>query len=236
LYNPNQPRIPKHHSGGGRWTRDGYGFLSDLAELRAPDNDEEGVRQASARVQEYPLWPLPTSRDFAAGWQIDPNWISDFDTDDPSRLVQLAAMLWPDKRDRVFGQLELPLESGGGGWGYRGGSLSLSLPFRRWLQRSPTAGVLRTPKGDFELVSGTGGPALRMLGKPGFNRWTLTHVEGHAAAEMWQNKIGEATLYINNTAICGQCIANLPRMLPPGAKLHVVLPNGASRTFSGRAP
>jgi hypothetical protein len=36
MYDPHQPRIPKHHHGGGRWTRDGYGLLSDLGALHPP--------------------------------------------------------------------------------------------------------------------------------------------------------------------------------------------------------
>ena len=29
MYDPNQPRIPEGHHGGGRWTRGGYGYLSE---------------------------------------------------------------------------------------------------------------------------------------------------------------------------------------------------------------
>ena len=48
---------------------------------------------------------------------------------------------------------------------------------------SPTSGMLRTPSGDFELVSGVGGPASAMpKGASGFDAWTRTHVEGDAAA------------------------------------------------------
>ena len=34
MYDPNQPRIPEGHHGGGRWTRGGYGYLSDVGKLR----------------------------------------------------------------------------------------------------------------------------------------------------------------------------------------------------------
>ena len=36
MYDPNQPRIPEGHHGGGRWTRGGYGFLSDVGKLPPP--------------------------------------------------------------------------------------------------------------------------------------------------------------------------------------------------------
>jgi hypothetical protein len=49
MYDPHQPRIPKHHHGGGRWTRDGHGLLSDLGALWPPEPaaDEEPRRNVS---------------------------------------------------------------------------------------------------------------------------------------------------------------------------------------------
>ena len=39
MYDPNQPRIPEGHHGGGRWTRGGYGYLSDIGKLPPPSQD-----------------------------------------------------------------------------------------------------------------------------------------------------------------------------------------------------
>jgi hypothetical protein len=68
---------------------------------------------------------------------------------------------------------------------------------------------------------------------PGFDRVTMTHVEGHAAAMMRHLGIDRATLYINNRTICSSCFDNLPKMLPPGATLKIVLPSGAFVFFTG---
>ena len=48
MYDPNQPRIPEGHHGGGRWTRGGYGYLSDVGKLRMPPS-EHRRRCAAAR-------------------------------------------------------------------------------------------------------------------------------------------------------------------------------------------
>jgi len=63
---------------------------------------------------------------------------------------------------------------------------------------------------------------------------TRTHVEGHAAALMHQRGLREATVYINNPEICPSCQKLLPRMLPPGSRLTVVLPDGTRVPFRGR--
>jgi SCP1.201-like deaminase len=97
----------------------------------------------------------------------------------------------------------------------------------------PTSGIFRTGDLTVELQSGYDGPAAAMRGSPGFDRWTLSHVEGHAAALMWQYETSEATLEINNPDICRSCLQNLPRMLPPGSILHVVLPDGTIVDFKG---
>jgi hypothetical protein len=97
-----------------------------------------------------------------------------------------------------------------------------------------TAGLLRTAAGETELLSGYSGPAKAMIGSRGYNIVTLGHVEGHAAALMHQTGVTEGTLFINNPVICKSCTQMLPRMLPPGASLKVVLPNGKSVTFTGQ--
>jgi len=85
------------------------------------------------------------------------------------------------------------------------------------------------------LKSGRAGPARSMpKGSSGFDLITKTHVEGHAAALMRQSGLTEATVYINNPAICDSCVRLLPRMLPSGSRLTVVLPNGSSVLFTGR--
>lgn len=48
---------------------------------------------------------------------------------------------------------------------------------------------------------------------------------------MWQMGISEAWLEINNPEICDRCEARLEGTLPPGAKLHIILPDGRIRTF-----
>jgi hypothetical protein len=98
-----------------------------------------------------------------------------------------------------------------------------------------TSGVLRTPTGDIPLQSGRAGPASSIpKGTAGFDAYTRTHVEGHAAALMRQQGLTEATVYINNPTICPNCSRLLPRMLPPGARLNVVLPDGTVVPFVGR--
>lgn len=98
-----------------------------------------------------------------------------------------------------------------------------------------TAGVMNVPGGITALESGWAGPASLMpRGSAGFNIVTRTHVEGHAAALMHMYRLPTATVYINNPAICSSCASLLPRMLPPGARLNVVLPSGQVRTFVGR--
>jgi hypothetical protein len=103
----------------------------------------------------------------------------------------------------------------------------------RFLAGGKTLGVLRTKAGDIPLQSGWTGPAASVpRGTAGFDIVTRTHVEGHAVALMRQTSVGEATLYINNPAICPSCSILLPRMLPPGSRLTVVTPSG-STTFVG---
>ena len=85
-----------------------------------------------------------------------------------------------------------------------------------------------------ELQSGYNRPAKNVpLGTPGFDNNVRAHVEGHAAAIMRQFGISEASVEINNPNICDQCNDQLKRMLPPGAVLHVILPNDHVVTFKG---
>jgi len=65
----------------------------------------------------------------------------------------------------------------------------------------------------------------------GFNRFTLTHVEGHAAATMKVRNISRATLLIELPP-CGSCDPLLPRMLPVGARLEVVYPEDTTYYWS----
>jgi hypothetical protein len=44
------------------------------------------------------------------------------------------------------------------------------------------------------------------------------------------------TLYINNPKICDNCTRLLPKMLPPGSTLNVVLPDGTVMQFKGISP
>ena len=99
-----------------------------------------------------------------------------------------------------------------------------------------TSGIFQAPNlpNPVELQSGYDGPTASMPpGSPGFNGVTKGHVEGHAAAIMQQLGIMDATLSINNPEICDACTSLLPRMLPPGAILRVILPDGKVEIFRG---
>jgi hypothetical protein len=111
----------------------------------------------------------------------------------------------------------------------------LELPF---VPRQPlTRGILMTENGVTPLRSGIEGPARGIpKGGAGFNIVTRTHVEGHAAAAMRSQGVKSGTLYINNPEICVACTKLLPRMLPPGSQLKVVLPDGSAVRFKGSSP
>lgn len=88
-----------------------------------------------------------------------------------------------------------------------------------------------------DLTSGYRGPSASMpRGTPGMNNRIKSHVEAHAAAVMRRDGLDEATLAINRTPCPGRtgCDAMLPRMLPPGAQLHVYGPDGVRKTYTGR--
>jgi hypothetical protein len=100
-----------------------------------------------------------------------------------------------------------------------------------------TSGILYTPGGPpIPLQSGYDGPAAAMKGTAGYDRLTLSHVEGHAAALMRQEGITEGTLYINKDEICDNCERLLPTMLAPGTTLNVVLPDNTIVQFIGVGP
>jgi hypothetical protein len=63
MYNRDQPRIPKHHHGGGRWTRDSYGLLSDLGMPRPPKDDDENAQQTLADLPRYAWMRDPQERE-----------------------------------------------------------------------------------------------------------------------------------------------------------------------------
>jgi hypothetical protein len=130
-------------------------------------------------------------------------------------------------------QIPLPLESGGGG----GGAIPVGRsppPLPRFVPGGKTSGEFQTPAMSVPLRSGYEGPAASVpKGTPGFDIITRAHIEGHAAALMRNQKITHGTLYINNPTICDSCAKLLPRMLPPGSTLDVVLPNGAKVPFKG---
>lgn len=48
-----------------------------------------------------------------------------------------------------------------------------------------------------------------------------THVEGHAAAIMWQREFNRAVLIVDR-AMCQVCSRDLPSALPPGTRLLVI--------------
>jgi hypothetical protein len=101
-----------------------------------------------------------------------------------------------------------------------------------------TSGILDIPNhSPIELESGYDGPAANMPPESsGFDLITKSHVEGHAAAIMRDQELMQGTLYINNPDICDTCTKLLPKMLPPGATLDVVLPSGKVVKFRGIGP
>lgn len=101
-----------------------------------------------------------------------------------------------------------------------------------------TSGILDTGVEQVQLESGYAGPTsgLPRTGNPGMNWRIRSHVEAHAAAVMREQGLDDATLYINRVPCGGAsgCEAMLPRMLPSGARLRVVGPNGYDQVFTGR--
>jgi hypothetical protein len=106
-----------------------------------------------------------------------------------------------------------------------------------YVEGDKTSGISRAGDTTIELQSGYDGPTRNVPDESSdFNIVTMTHVEGHAAALMQEMGISEAWLQINNPKICGSCLKDLEtKMLPPGATLHVILPNGTEVTFTGQS-
>ena len=103
-----------------------------------------------------------------------------------------------------------------------------------------TSGVLVRPGGgETWLQSGIDGPSRGVTGVPGMHNRIKTHVEAHAAVLMRREGLREATLYINrvpcptNDPRSPGCFDNLPRMLPEGARLRVIGPEGFDMVFIG---
>jgi hypothetical protein len=103
-----------------------------------------------------------------------------------------------------------------------------------YVQGGKTSGIFRAPGVTIELQSGYDGPTTAIpTGTPGFDGNVRSHVEAQAAAIMRLYGISEASVEINNPKICDQCNNQLKTMVPPGATLWVVLPNGQRVPFKG---
>ena len=111
MYDPNQPRIPEGHHGGGRWTRGGYGYLSDVGALPPP----------SLRDDETPRAP--------DGWDRQPDDLylpSDLDRMRPARGDQYARGGRVSTASQPISGLGGPNWRGVGRW--RGGVRGLVAP------------------------------------------------------------------------------------------------------------
>ena len=103
-----------------------------------------------------------------------------------------------------------------------------------WRPGEPARGVLMTGRAEIQLASGSNGgpPALPF---PGRNNTNFFHVEAHAAQVMRVEGITDAALTINKVP-CGVgpgCANNLKHMLPEGARLRVLGPDGYDQVFVG---
>lgn len=117
-----------------------------------------------------------------------------------------------------------------------------NLPEGPMPSRSAIVGVLMLATGEeIPLHSGrSGGPwgGTHRGGIPrgpgsGANRYTLGHIEGHAAAIMHARQISSALLLIEKRP-CGACDPNLMQMLPPGSRLDVVDPHSTTIFWSSQ--
>ena len=91
MYNRDQPRIPKHHHGGGRWTRDGYGLLSDLGMPRPAEDDDENARRTLADLPRYAWMRDPQERERPV---YDPAWSGRPPVQDPAAGAGAAGGGW----------------------------------------------------------------------------------------------------------------------------------------------
>lgn len=101
-------------------------------------------------------------------------------------------------------------------------------------------GVVVRPDGtETRLVSGYAGPSAGVTGVPRMNGNIKSHVESHVAVIMRREGLADATLYINK-APCQTihprslgCDDALPHMLPGGATLRIIGPNGFDQSYTG---
>ena len=103
-----------------------------------------------------------------------------------------------------------------------------------------TSGVLAwTDAVEIFIQSGFDGPSRGTMGIPGMHNRIKSHVEAHAAVIIRRNGIVDSTLYINRVPcptmnpLSPGCFDNLPRMLPVGARLRVIGPDGYDEIFFG---
>jgi len=89
------------------------------------------------------------------------------------------------------------------------------------------------------LFSGVAGPSKNTRGIPGIHNRIKSHVEAHAAVIMRQERLAEATLYINR-APCPTadrrspgCMESLPKMLPESARLRIIGEDNFDQIFVG---
>ena len=103
-----------------------------------------------------------------------------------------------------------------------------------------TMGVLATAVGDIRLVSGKQGPSALFPPRtiPGRHGTIMWHVESHAIASMRALNQQRGILFINRVP-CGLdppwtsgCYYMIPHMLPQGAKIRIIGPNGFDEVFS----
>jgi hypothetical protein len=102
------------------------------------------------------------------------------------------------------------------------------LPLRNG--EGPTQGIFNDTKPLFSGSDGGDAPQVFASRIPELSedaQIALSHVEGHAAAEMVKGNLSEAVLHINyETGPCDFCINGVPELIPEGSKLWVVFPQG----------
>jgi SCP1.201-like deaminase len=103
-----------------------------------------------------------------------------------------------------------------------------------------TSGVLCCPDGgETVILSGVEGPSKGTTAIPGMHNRIKTRVEAHAAVIIRREGLSEATLYVNRAPCPTKnprspgCFDNLPKILPEGARLRTIGPDGLDHTFVG---